>query len=91
MHKEPLTELEEKGLKAHGLDIGTASQLSDCFRLGMKWQANNKKAKKENDLYDFRYCEDSDAYYLIGKSKEKKPTTENPQKYHGEIIVKPYR
>lgn len=37
MHKTPLTELERKGLEAHGLDVGTPSQLSDCFRLGMKW------------------------------------------------------
>ena len=41
MHKKPLTEIEEKGLKAHGLAIGTPSQLSDCFRLGMQWQEDN--------------------------------------------------
>lgn len=37
MHKIPLTDIEREGLKAHGLDIGTPSQLSDCFRHGMKW------------------------------------------------------
>lgn len=37
MHKIPLTELEELGLRAHGLDIGTPSQLSDAFRQGVAW------------------------------------------------------
>ena len=37
MHKIPLTQWEEAGLRAHGLDVGTPSQLSDCFRHGMAW------------------------------------------------------
>lgn len=37
MHKIPLTDLERRGLEAHGLDIGTPSQLSDVFRQGMAW------------------------------------------------------
>lgn len=37
MHKIPLTADEEAGLRAHGLDIGTPSQLSDVFRQGMAW------------------------------------------------------
>jgi len=37
MHGTPLTPLEEEGLKVHGLKIGTASQNSDCFRLGIAW------------------------------------------------------
>lgn len=37
MHKVPLTQLEEDGLAAHRLPIGTPSQLSDVFRQGMKW------------------------------------------------------
>lgn len=37
MHKKPLTPLEESGLRAHGLDIGTPSQLSDVFRQGIAW------------------------------------------------------
>lgn len=41
MHKIPLTKLEHDGLKAHGLDIGTPSQSSDCFRHGVKWAQNN--------------------------------------------------
>lgn len=37
MHKIPLTKLEEDGLRAHGLDIGKPSQLSDVFRQGVAW------------------------------------------------------
>lgn len=37
MHKVPLTKLERDGLEAHHLAIGTPSQLSDCFRLGVQW------------------------------------------------------
>lgn len=40
MHKVPLSPLEEEGLKKHHLKIGTPSQLSDTFRLGMKWHEN---------------------------------------------------
>ena len=37
MHNILLTAVEEAGLKAHGLAIGTPSQLSDAFRHGVKW------------------------------------------------------
>lgn len=37
MHKIPLTPIEEAGLRAHGLDIGTPSQLSDAFRQGVRY------------------------------------------------------
>jgi hypothetical protein len=37
MHKVPLTELELKGLLEHHLAVGTPSQLSDTFRLGIAW------------------------------------------------------
>lgn len=37
MHKIQLTNTEETGLRVHGLDIGTPSQLSDVFRLGVAW------------------------------------------------------
>lgn len=37
MHRIPLTKTEEAGLRAHGLDIGTPSQLSDVFRQGVAW------------------------------------------------------
>lgn len=40
MHKIPLTKIEEDGLRAHGLDIGTPSQLSDVFRQGIAWAQN---------------------------------------------------
>lgn len=41
MHKKPLTELEREGLIAHGLDIGTPSQLSDVFRQGIAFALAN--------------------------------------------------
>lgn len=37
MHKIPLTPIEEAGLRAHGLDIGAPSQLSDAFRQGVRF------------------------------------------------------
>ena len=37
MHKIPLTEIERSGLEAHKLTIGSPSQNSDCFRLGVAW------------------------------------------------------
>lgn len=37
MHKIPLTQIEEEGLRSHGLARGTPSQLSDVFRQGMAW------------------------------------------------------
>lgn len=43
MHKIPLSRLEEAGLKAYGLDIGTPSQLSDAFRQGIAWALSNTK------------------------------------------------
>ena len=43
MHKIPLTQSEEDGLRSHGLDINTPSQLSDVFRLGIIWGAQTKR------------------------------------------------
>ena len=37
LHQQPLTDLERTGLEANGLDIGTPSQISDAFRLGVRW------------------------------------------------------
>lgn len=37
MHRVPLTDLERSGLRAHGLPIGTPSQLSDVFRQGIRF------------------------------------------------------
>lgn len=45
MHKIPLTELEREGLNANRLPIGTPSQLSDCFRHGVKWALDNAVPK----------------------------------------------
>ena len=44
MHKIPLTELEREGLNSHRLVVAAPSQLSDCFRLGMKWAQDNASA-----------------------------------------------
>ena len=49
MHEIPLTELERIGLEAHHLQIGTPSQLSDCFRLGIAWAL---KSVNRNDLLE---------------------------------------
>lgn len=46
MHKIPLTEIEESGLRAHGLDIGTPSQLSDAFRQGVAWAQKSSSAQQ---------------------------------------------
>ncbi len=40
MHKTPLTQSERLGLTSHGLTVDAPSQMSDCFRLGMAWEAN---------------------------------------------------
>lgn len=41
IHKIPLTDLEREGLTKHYLAVDAASQLSDCFRFGMKWAQDN--------------------------------------------------
>ncbi|AHK11176.1 hypothetical protein S14_64 [Shewanella sp. phage 1/4] len=52
MHKIELTELERVGLVNHGLAVGTPSQLSDCFRFGMKWaQKNDNKEFNEGVIW----------------------------------------
>ena len=42
MHTIALTDDEQEGLRTHGLPVGTPSQLSDAFRLGMKWASRNR-------------------------------------------------
>ena len=49
MHKIPLSELERKGLTKHGLNIGTPSQLSDCFRHGVKWIPVSERLPDSDD------------------------------------------
>lgn len=41
MHKIALTPLERAGLEVHHLPIGTPSQSSDCFRLGVNFAMQN--------------------------------------------------
>lgn len=50
MHKKPLTPVEHDGLTAHGLDIGTPSQLSDAFRQGVAWGIESEKEKIEHAM-----------------------------------------
>ena len=66
MHKIPLTDVEESGLLAHGLDIGTPSQLSDAFRLGVRWAIKDRAMQSERHALQAeglhpapcaRYCE----------------------------------
>ena len=47
MHKTPLTQLEEEGLRAHGLPVGTPSQLSDVFRHGVAWALKAQQVGQE--------------------------------------------
>ncbi len=42
MHKIELTKLERDGLNGHHLIVDAPSQLSDAFRLGIKWAQDNK-------------------------------------------------
>lgn len=76
MHKIELTDLEKSGLTAHRLAIGKPSQLSDCFRLGVKWAIENTRTDGWVDLPSIpnesgRYTVNSsygvrDAYFTIG-------------------------
>lgn len=52
MHKQPLTEIEESGLKAHRLAVGTPSQLSDAFRLGIAWCKKQLSSKLTVELVE---------------------------------------
>lgn len=47
MHKTPLTQSERLGLTSHNLTVDAPSQLSDCFRLGMAWEANNPSTPQQ--------------------------------------------
>lgn len=76
MHKIQLTPLEESGLKAHGLAIGTPSQLSDAFRQGVAWaseslrqqlaecQATSGMLRSDMSLFldSHEECEDFDGF-----------------------------
>ena len=48
MHIKPLTPIEEAGLRAHGLPVGTPSQLADAFRFGVAW-ADKARAEPQPD------------------------------------------
>ena len=48
MHLKPMTPEEESGLRAHGLPVGTPSQLADAFRFGVAW-ADKARAEPQPD------------------------------------------
>ena len=58
MHKKPLTRLEEEGLRAHGLPIGTPSQLSDVFRHGIAWAASQNQSEVQRLRVALEHCLD---------------------------------
>jgi len=51
MHNIPPTPLQESGLIAHRLPVGTPSQLSDAFRLGVQWAVDHMQPIKLPELY----------------------------------------
>lgn len=61
MHKKPLTPLEEKGLRLHGLDIGKPSQLSDVFRHGVAWAISQDPEKTACEALRARLAKYEDA------------------------------
>ena len=71
MHTIALTELEGEGLRAHGLDIGTPSQLSDAFRHGVKWALEQSApahvSVSRELLIDCVALLDAVAYYTFGE------------------------
>lgn len=63
MHKIPLTDLERRGLAKHLLLSTKPSQLSDAFRLGVRWAIENTPTSKsfEQRLSEFvNYVIDND-------------------------------
>lgn len=55
MHKQPLTELEESGLTVHGLAVGSPSQNSDCFRMGIAWALKHKNTDTDKLACDHKW------------------------------------
>lgn len=77
MHRKPLTPLEYNGLTKHGLPIGTASQLSDCFRLGMRWAL---QAKEENHLIQC-HCKSYNNFNDKGDEPDEEVVLTVPEKF----------
>lgn len=72
MHRIPLTEVEEYGLRAHGLDIGTPSQLSDAFRQGLKYgqlDSNSEIAELKRQLEEANEQADIHRQWNLGYMK----------------------
>ena len=64
MHKIPLTPIEESGLRAHGLDIGKPSQLSDAFRQGVRYASAQLQSQVGEAVEVFAYGS-SDGYQPV--------------------------
>ena len=58
MHKQPLTTLERTGLEKHRLAIGAPSQLSDCFRLGVRHAVAASSARQDELVAALQHCVD---------------------------------
>ena len=71
MHKKPLTKLEEEGLRQSGLPVGTPSQLSDSFVLGMQWQKNKTGNSMETKERYKHYIETKMQYLYHKRQMER--------------------
>jgi hypothetical protein len=49
MHNIPLTEMEYRGLREHGLETDGPSQLSDAFRQGIRYALANMNKQSADD------------------------------------------
>lgn len=77
MHRIPLTDIEFNGLKAHGLEIGTPSQLSDVFRQGIRYALDIPTIRNQDIRLIVQYSEGDGYTYsckriipIVYKSKE---------------------
>ena len=68
MHQTPLTDIERDGLKAHGLPIGTPSQMSDCFRHGVKWAQEQLQAEESLKILFAKSYEEKNGYTSSGET-----------------------
>jgi hypothetical protein len=79
MHKIPLSPIEESGLRAHGLDIGTPSQMSDVFRHGVAWASSQLEQQTQWISVEAQLPESERtvlAYYLNSHGKGRRVRAE---------------
>lgn len=77
MYRIPLTDIEFNGLKAHELEIGSPSQLSDVFRQGVRYTLDVPTIRNQDIRLIVKYFEGDGYTYsyeriipIIYKSKE---------------------